>query len=71
MEIAGVSFCVDQGCDTFFQQDGGNFGGWVAFQLSCKKKHWVENPVSFISNMAVIHLSKRGDVFDPTSELAP
>ncbi|CAL1158915.1 unnamed protein product, partial [Cladocopium goreaui] len=21
MEIAGVSFCVDQGCDTFFQQD--------------------------------------------------
>jgi hypothetical protein len=35
-----------------------------------QKKHWVENPVSFISNMAVIHLSKRGDVFDPTSELA-
>ena len=21
MEIGGVSFCVDQGCDTFFQQD--------------------------------------------------
>ena len=22
MEIGGVSFCVDQGCDTFFQQEG-------------------------------------------------
>lgn len=21
MEIGGVSFCVDQGCETFFQQD--------------------------------------------------
>ena len=40
------------------------------FPIVMQKKHWVENPVSFISNMAVIHLSKRGDVFDPTSELA-
>ena len=21
MEIGGISFCVDQGCETFFQQD--------------------------------------------------
>ena len=53
MEIAGVSFCVDQGCDTFFQQDGTSGVGRFPIVIC----HWVENLVSFISKMAVIHLS--------------